>query len=178
MGTYAVANTIDSACDWLDQPSKVPKFLGTTATNMLLVIQKDVVFTKMFSNHAPTPMPKASLALFAIRDSHTIATAFLLPPVLGHWFANKGYVKDAVTGEFVVQLAAPCVIQLFSTPYHLLALDLYNRPHASRHERWNLVRKNYAMSAVARVGRILPAFGIGGVTNRSLRQSITNLLAN
>ena len=66
--TYFAANIIDSACEWLHQPVRMPKFLGVTAVNMTMVIGKDIAFTRMFSPVAPQPLPKASIGLFAVRD--------------------------------------------------------------------------------------------------------------
>jgi hypothetical protein len=68
--------------------------------------------------------------------------------------------------------------QLISTPYHLIALDLYNRAAGTVTwaDRWALVREKYNVSVAARVGRILPAFGVGGVANRHLRDDLMAVL--
>ena len=60
-------------------------------------------------------------------------------------------------------------MQLFSTPLHLFGLDLYNRPNISLTERFSFIRTQYFKTAVARMSRILPAFGIGGIINRYTR---------
>ena len=71
--------------------------------------------------------------------------------------------------EDAAQLVSPVVIQLLSTPFHLYALDLYNRKAAAASDRVRLVLDKYAVSVAARCARILPAFGIGGVANRFFR---------
>ncbi len=172
------ANTIDTSCEWANVSAKMPKILGTTPVNMFLVIQKDIAFAHLFGTKAPTALPKPSLALFAIRDSHTVAASFLLPPVIGAWMEEKGMVSKRAHGEFIAQLLAPSAVQLISTPYHLIALDLYNRPTGTVTwaDRWALVREKYNVSVAARVGRILPAFGVGGVANRHLREIMVQAL--
>ena len=170
--TYLAANAIDTTCEWASKPARWPKFLGTTPVNMALVIRKDVAFSKLFgagAGHSRMPLP--SYGLFAIRDSHTVAAAFLLPPVLCQWLLDTEVVQHKTYAEVVAQVLAPAAVQFLSTPYHLLALDLYNRagpvPFA---DRWALIRDKYVVSTLARIGRIGPAFGVGGVANRTLRE--------
>lgn len=176
--TYLAANAIDTSCEWASKPARWPKFLGTTPVNMALVIRKDVAFSKLFGatnggvgSGPARAMPLPSYALFAVRDSHTVAAAFLLPPVVCQWLLDTGVVKDKTCAEVAAQVLAPAAVQFLSTPYHLLALDLYNRagplPFA---DRWALIRDKYVVSTLARIGRIGPAFGVGGVANRSLRE--------
>jgi hypothetical protein len=64
------------------------------------------------------------------------------------------------------------VVQL--TPFSLTdlhGLDLYNREAASTQERISFVKREYAKTAVARMARIFPAFGIGGVVNKYIRKT-------
>lgn len=70
----------------------------------------------------------------------------------------------------VAQFIAPAAMQVLSTPMHLLGLDFYNRTRMRFEERWVLVRGAWASSCLARMGRIVPAFGVGGVVNTSLRR--------
>jgi hypothetical protein len=92
-----------------------------------------------------------------------------------------------MSGLTAAQFAAPAAIQLLSTPLHLLGLDLYNRPSGSGgtaggsavakvswRERWLLIRSRWLASTAARIGRIVPAFGVGGVVNYKVRQSLLN----
>lgn len=82
----------------------------------------------------------------------------LLPNGLSHFKAQN-----------IAQFVAPAAMQILSTPMHLLGLDFYNRTGVTFGERWAVVRKAWAMSCVARMGRIVPAFGVGGVVNTGLR---------
>ena len=69
------------------------------------------------------------------------------------------------------QFLAPAAIQLISTPIHLLGLDLYNRQgHLGFGERYSRIVRDWGVSALARMGRIIPAFGVGGVVNANMRR--------
>ena len=48
-------------------------------------------------------------------------------------------------------------------------LDLYNRPNIGLTERFSFIKTQYVRTAIARMSRILPAFGIGGIINRYSR---------
>lgn len=88
-------------------------------------------------------------------------------------------MKKYVTAASVAQFVTPAAIQLISTPLHLLGLDLYNRPGASivgEGGRVGMVVGNWAKSAVARICRIVPAFGVGGVVNSKVRRGLMGRL--
>jgi hypothetical protein len=138
--TYVVANAIDTSCEWASHPAKWPKFLGTTPVNMALVIRKDVAFANLFGTRPPTSLPLPSYGLFAVRDAHTIGAAFLVPPLLTRWFVDNEVISTRPRAEVASQLLAPAMVQFLSTPYHLLALDLYNRPGARWQDRLELIR--------------------------------------
>ena len=68
-------------------------------------------------------------------------------------------------------------MQLLSTPLHLHGLDLYNRNTAlSVNEKIAFVKREYLKTSLARMARILPAFGIGGVLNKKVRKEGIYLL--
>ena len=74
----------------------------------------------------------------------------------------------------IAQFVAPAGIQLLSTPLHLWGLDLYNRPMGENGVGWRArvgrVRRDWLGSSAARMGRIVPAFGVGGVVNAGVRR--------
>ncbi|KAF1361017.1 hypothetical protein EJ07DRAFT_164629 [Lizonia empirigonia] len=180
-GTYLTANTIDtlsSARHHTPLPSTTAgpsKFLATSTANLALCLYKDSQFTQLFGAATSTrPVPLPTFALFTIRDCLTIFASFNLPPLLAPHLetrlsaAAKSYVAPASVAQFVT----PAAIQLVSTPLHLLGLDLYNRPGArwgGAQGRAGQVLRNWGVSAVARIGRIVPAFGVGGVVNAKVR---------
>lgn len=87
-------------------------------------------------------------------------------------------LQKYTSGQTLVQFLAPASVQIISTPMHLLGLDLYNRGQKgiTWGDRWTIVKKNWGVSAVARMCRIVPAFGLGGVVNKKLRYNMTSRL--
>lgn len=126
---------------------------------------------------APT-IPKVSYSLFCLRDSVTIFASFNVPtliaPSIPDFIASTPSMKAATA-----QFACPALMQFFSTPMHLLGLDLYNRqppgglPWADRVAR---IRRDYISSSFARMGKIVPAYGVGGVVNVRMRATLMERL--
>lgn len=84
-----------------------------------------------------------------------------------------------VSGASVAQFVTPAAVQIFSTPLHLLGLDLYNRPGVAMggaEGRVGRVVRDWAKSAAARICRIVPAFGVGGVVNMKVRKGLMGRL--
>ncbi|KAI8962339.1 hypothetical protein F5Y11DRAFT_323168 [Daldinia sp. FL1419] len=190
-GTYLTANTLDTATSTaLNKPAVhvtmgTGKFVASSVANVGLCVYKDQVFVKMFGpGGPPRPVPMPSYMLFMLRDCLTIFASFNVPPLLGPILNERmgDTFQRKISGTTLAQFAAPAAVQLFSTPIHLLGLDLYNRPGAanglvSRRDRWVQVRKNWAISAVARICRIVPAFGLGGTVNTKVRRNLMEKLA-
>ncbi|KAM0796110.1 hypothetical protein BDR22DRAFT_776031, partial [Usnea florida] len=185
--TYATANTVDTISSTISNtPAQTvttgpAKFLATTSVNMSLSLYKDSQFTRMFG---PAPassiiagavvsrtVPKATYALFMIRDSLTVFASFNLPPLIAPALPLSEPLENALGRASVAQFLAPAGIQLFSTPLHLWGLDLYNRPGGavSWRARVGKVGRDWAGSSLARMARIVPAFGVGGVVNSGVR---------
>jgi hypothetical protein len=140
---------------------------------MSLCVYKDSQFARMFGAPGKTsPIPRITYALFALRDSMTIFASFNLPPLLSpHVPRITEALENEINRSNVAQFLAPAGIQIFSTPVHLLGLDLYNRGgKLGWGERFARVKRDWAVSALARMGRIVPAFGFGGVVNASVRR--------
>jgi hypothetical protein len=86
-------------------------------------------------------------------------------------------LEKSLSGQTIAQFLAPASVQLISTPMHLLGLDLYNRGQKMGWgDRWAIVKKNWGVSAAARICRIVPAFGVGGVVNSKLRKEFMTKL--
>ncbi|KAG0180855.1 hypothetical protein DFQ28_000327 [Apophysomyces sp. BC1034] len=169
-GTYFTANVVDTTCEQRSVEQATTswlKFLATTAVNMSMCIYKDRAFTRMFGTSAVRALPLLSYLFFATRDSMTVAASFIAPPLMASALQERQW--DEQHAKVVAQLTCPAAVQFFSTPLHLFALDLYNRPTASIGQRTNLVRSLYFKTTMARCARIGPAFGIGGVGNAYLR---------
>ncbi|CAF9931863.1 hypothetical protein IMSHALPRED_008733 [Imshaugia aleurites] len=179
-GTYATANTIDTISSTVSHTpattttSGPAKFLATTSVNMSLCLWKDSHFARMFgiAGAVSRSVPTASYALFATRDSLTIFASFNLPPLIAPWLPLSAELEKSLGRAGVAQFLAPAGIQLLSTPLHLLGLDLYNRPRGDG-TRWRAraqkVGRDWFGSSLARMGRVVPAFGVGGVVNGGVR---------
>lgn len=176
-GTYITANTLDTfksttAGKQASATTSGPaKFLATSTANLSLCLYKDSQFTKLFGTVSPRPVPPVTYGLFALRDCLTIFASFNLPPLIAPSLplseAAEKYVSRASTAQFL----APAAIQLISTPFHLLGLDYYNRNGGTTlKDRFDVVKKNWMTSSFARMCRIVPAFGVGGVVNGNLRK--------
>ena len=190
-GTYLTANTVDTVDSTLKNKSPESttagpaKFVATTGVNMSLCLYKDSQFTRMFGTQSPSlagtamrTVPTASYGLFALRDSLTIFASFNLPPLIAPLLPLSKEVEKQVSRASTAQFLAPAGIQLLSTPLHLWGLDLYNRPKGSGvglGARVTRVGRDWVGSSFARMGRIIPAFGVGGVVNLAVRERMLNL---
>ncbi|KAL8674815.1 MAG: hypothetical protein Q9168_000796 [Polycauliona sp. 1 TL-2023] len=184
--TYLTANTIDTISSTVTPTaithttSGTSKFLAASTVNMSLCLYKDSQFTQMFrapGNPASTltrSIPKASYMLFGLRDSMTVFASFNLPPLIAPMLSSE--VEKVVSTASVAQILTPAAMQVFTTPLHLWGLDLYNRPGVSLAERLRQVGTNWAGSTFARMGRIIPAFGFGGVINGKVRRRLMGKL--
>jgi hypothetical protein len=76
----------------------------------------------------------------------------------------------------IAQFVAPAAIQFASTPMHLLGLDIYNRSGVTLSQRWELVKRAWLGSSLARIARIVPAFGVGGIINTHARRTMMEKL--
>ncbi|KZF25483.1 hypothetical protein L228DRAFT_244330 [Xylona heveae TC161] len=190
-GTYLTANSVDTATSVSNgsaasaTSSGMPKFLATTVANMGICLYKDSRFAQMFGSSggggAARPVPPASIALFAIRDCLTIFASFNLPPKLAPLLPMTDEVEKVMSRATAAQFITPAACQLVSTPIHLLGLDLFNRPNGagglgakalSWSQRWSKIRQDWLTSSIARMCRIVPAFGVGGVVNADLRRKL------
>jgi len=110
------------------------------------------------------------MLLFAKRDSMTVFSSFVLPDYISKYLLDNVDL-DTVTATYSAQLITPVSMQILSTPLHLLGLDIYNRgKNISIQERLTFIKKEYSKTLLARMSRIFPAFGIGGVINRYIRK--------
>ncbi|KAF4445122.1 hypothetical protein F53441_10964 [Fusarium austroafricanum] len=192
-GTYLTANAVDTSFSTVNnKPASsvtagTTKFAASSAANIGVCIYKDQVFVRMFGppGVVPRPVPLASYTLFALRDCLTIFASFNVPPLLGLYLDKRfsEEMKKRVSGLYAAQFLAPAMVQFISTPMHLFGLDLYNRQATgpggavvTMRDRLDLVRRNWFISSVARICRIVPAFGVGGVVNMKVRKNLMTKL--
>ncbi|KAH6676543.1 hypothetical protein B0J14DRAFT_356059 [Halenospora varia] len=186
-GTYLTANSLDTITSTVQNKpathvtSGTMKFAASSSANIGLCLFKDQAFARLFGpGGPPRPVPLPSYALFTLRDCLTIFASFNVPPLLGPVLNRNlsSEVQKSISGQTIAQFAAPAGVQLLSTPMHLLGLDLYNRggKNITWGDRWAIVKKNWGVSAVARICRIVPAFGVGGVVNAKVRKNLISKL--
>lgn len=175
--TYTFANTLDTyMATTRNRPassttSGIAKFSATSAANVSLSLVKDSQFTKMFGTVSARPIPPVTYGLFIVRDALTIFASFNVPYYLAPRLPiSDDFARRYMSRASVAQFLAPAFMQLGSTPLHLLGLDLYNRAEeTSLRQRLVKVRQDWLKSSFARMARIIPAFGIGGVVNNTMR---------
>jgi hypothetical protein len=186
-GTYLTANTLDTITSTVKNKrsthvtSGTAKFAASSTANIGLCVFKDQAFAKLFGPGGPArPVPLPSYVLFTLRDCLTIFASFNVPPLLGPVISRSmgQELEKSVSGQTVAQFVAPATVQIFSTPMHLLGLDFYNRSgkEITWGDRWAIIKKNWGVSAAARICRIVPAFGVGGVVNSKVRKSLISKL--
>ena len=73
--------------------------------------------------------------------------------------------------DLAASFAVPIAAQFLSTPLHIWAMDLPNRPTASPLARLAAVAASYSSVLTGRVMRILPAFGLGTYVNDVVKES-------
>ena len=170
-GTYAVANTVESIAGRSEIDPLYPKFLCSATTNVSLSVAKDYAFARMFGKGPIKPMPRTSLGIFATRDSMTILASFTLPPIIAGQLVNQ-MAFTPKNADITAQLIAPVSMQILSTPLHIFGLDLYNkaRSDVKLSDRLLFIKQEYFKTLLARMSRIFPAFGIGGVLNKHLKR--------
>ena len=176
-GTYIVANSIELLCtrnsiDWY-----IPKFLGSSVTNISLSLLKDQAFSKMFGVVKPKSLPPSSFVLFAMRDSITIGSSFNLPYTISQNLQHS-YQWNKTVADTTAQLVTPVAMQLFSAPLHLLGMDIYNSPAHTSAERAAFCKREFVKTTAARMGRVFPAFGVGGVSNFYMKKATSKFLDN
>ncbi|THY33069.1 hypothetical protein D6D00_01103 [Aureobasidium pullulans] len=184
-GTYVTANTLDTCSSTISAKSASTttsgpaKFLATSSANLSLCLYKDSRFAKLFgvATSSPRPIPGPSYALFALRDCLTVFASFNVPPLIAPLMPLSDNMQKHISAASAAQFVAPAAIQLISTPLHLLGLDLYNRDgKLGARERMIKVRKDWLKSSFARMARIIPAFGVGGVVNTRVRANLMGRL--
>ena len=84
-------------------------------------------------------------------------------------------MEKQISRASAAQFLAPAGIQLLNTPLHLWGLDMYNRPGMTWRARVERVGRDWMGSSLARMGRIVPAFGVGGVVNGRVRKSMMSM---
>ena len=150
--------------------------------NTILTVFKDSFILRnlpMASSGAPAPkfVPMLSRVGFCVRDVVTCVAAFTLVPMFAQWLTTvyHGDAAPAVASNKTVSaLTVPAAMQFFTTAMHIAAIR-YQRtyPNPSWRDVSDSLRRDYMGSVAARIGRIIPAFGIGSLGNAALLDTTT-----
>lgn len=166
--TYIANNTIDSLCKIYHLNDVVMKLVFVTAVNMTTSIMKDAAFAKYFGTKPPTKIPFISYCIWFVRDMLSIASAFVLPERFSSFLQNRQNMSKN-KADVSAQFSVPIGMQVVLLPIHLLGLDIYNNNVSIASDRAKRILKNYFPSLPLRFIRMAAAYGIGGVTNKNLR---------
>lgn len=127
-------------------------------------LQQDHCFYKMLNKGTTKVFPLKSYGLFAVRDGLTILSSFALKEQLQAHLESAHGMKHR-NADLAASFAVPIAAQFLSSPLHIWAMDLPNRPTASAWSRLATVASSYTSVLSGRVLRILPAFGLGTYIN-------------
>ncbi|KAJ5468314.1 hypothetical protein N7475_006066 [Penicillium sp. IBT 31633x] len=186
--TYSVANVTETISRKLEiSAAGTITFATTMLANVPLAVWKDIRFAKdygtgrgpdakILKETIPQPcrpqnksLARTAAAIFLVRDGVTIFGSFTLAP----WLSDV--IPDDLTAHphakpVITQLTVPVLTQFVATPLHLFALDLYTRQYTVPFlERVKYSQQYLPSSTLLRCVRIIPAFGIGCLTNMELR---------
>jgi len=173
--TYCAANSIRTVTEHYSTSkgqSATALFVGTTAVNSTATMLKDSMYAKMFGSavSAARPVPNITYGLWGLRDCLVISSSFILPPILQSTLIKRFDMEESLA-KTTSQIVCPVASQFVAGPVQLLGLDYYNRPGTTFKSRLSLLASEFTTICAARVARIAPAYGIGGVGNNYVRDS-------
>lgn len=158
-----------------DGLGKIGVFAMTTVVNSSATMLKDKYYATHFGTAtASTRMPKLTYLLWGVRDCMVIGSSFILPDIMCD-ILTKNSDLDRTTALRISQFACPVLTQFAAGPVQLLSLDIYNRPLPNMSwrdiisERLKFQANNFFSIVGARISRIAPAYGVGGIGNTYLR---------
>ena len=135
---------------------------------------KDRFYAKQFGSTA-TKMPLVTYGLWGLRDCLVIGSSFILPDKMSQ-ILQEEIDLDETSALQLSQLICPIAAQTVATPVQMLGLDYYNRPLSDHTFKSALVERlkfqylNFSSILTARILRIAPAYGVGGVGNTYFRE--------
>mmetsp|Transcript_8437 Transcript_8437/g.11334 ORF Transcript_8437/g.11334 Transcript_8437/m.11334 type:complete len:378 (-) Transcript_8437:384-1517(-) len=157
-------------------------FLGTTIVNSTTSILKDRAYARMFGTSSlASKVPVITYGLWASRDAMVMGSSFVLPEMVSETL-KEGTSMTKQDALRLSQFLCPVLTQVFASPLQLLGLDFYNRPLREMSfgktifERSRFVGQNFSSVTAARVARMAPAYGIGGIGNTYFRNEWRNML--
>eukprot|EP00543_Licmophora_paradoxa_P013576 CAMPEP_0202469714 /NCGR_PEP_ID=MMETSP1360-20130828/79291_1 /ASSEMBLY_ACC=CAM_ASM_000848 /TAXON_ID=515479 /ORGANISM="Licmophora paradoxa, Strain CCMP2313" /LENGTH=185 /DNA_ID=CAMNT_0049095139 /DNA_START=1 /DNA_END=558 /DNA_ORIENTATION=+ len=151
--------------------------MGTSFVNSSCSLLKDRAYARMFgTTGAAASMPIITYGLWASRDAMVVGSSFILPDKLTGHLVEK-YDMERTSAQRFSQLSLPIATQFLAGPVQLLGLDFYNRPLTDLSfreavvDRTRFLIRGFVSVVSARIARIAPGYGIGGVLNKEYRDA-------
>ena len=166
--TYATANLTEFACRSAGVDYKIPTMIMTSMVNIAAIAYKDKEYAKLFGSTTSRQFPRLSYGLFAIRDTITITSSFVVKKDFIAYLERNFHIEHRIA-DFFASLTLPMAAQLISTPIHILSIDLFMSPHDTIQHRIKNILSKYPSVCTGRMFRVIPAFGIGGFINDMIR---------
>lgn len=171
--TYLTANCTKRLCEDNSIDYKLPTAVSTSVVNIIMIGQKDRAYATIYSElfkTQPKVFPKLSYLLFACRDGLTVTSSFVIKNTVKESL-EKNYGLSSRNADLAASFSVPMIAQVFATPFHILALDKYERSNVPFANRLALVSKSFASVCSGRALRIVPAFGLGGYLNDVFKEA-------
>lgn len=144
----------------------VPSFLAiglTTAVNVATMAEKDRVYSSLCASLPASSLPASSRFLSLTGAMFTVYAQIIQRKPVEDELLRLGMSPNL--SVFLSSAAVSMAAQLFSTPFHLLSMDLYRYPTRTWRERFYPLFGAYPAVCAGRMLRVLPAFGGGGYLN-------------
>jgi hypothetical protein len=152
-------------------------FLGTTFVNSGFSLLKDRTYARLYgSNPIQASVPRLTYAMWMARDLSVVGSSFILPDLVYPKLMDV-YGLDENSAKRICQFTLPMGAQFVAGPLHYLGLDLYNRNLDSKSwfeaflDRSKSLYGGFAPVVMARMARIVPGYGFGGVLNTQFRDN-------
>jgi hypothetical protein len=164
--TFGTANLMEYYSKRYSIKSQVPTVLATSTVNIILMSYKDREYSHYFGIMRPS-MSWKSRMLSAIGAYITVYGQFVKKEEVEKKCLL--YFSPSVS-MFLSSIIVSMGAQLFSTPFHILSMDLYQSPTRSFSERIQKMKSLYGSICLGRMLRIFPAFGCGGYLNEKWKR--------
>ncbi len=165
--TFGTANVVEYYSKCYSIESRIPTILLTSTVNILFMTYKDREYTRYFGIKRQ-PMPGKSLLLSAIGAYITVYAQFVKREEVEQKYIT--HVSPSVR-LFLSSIIVSTLAQLFSTPFHILSMDIYQSPSRPFSERIHKIKSLYTTICLGRMLRIIPAFGCGGYLNEMWKRN-------
>jgi hypothetical protein len=140
--------------------------LGTSFVNVYMMAYKDRKFCEIFGI-CNNRYDIKSYGLFMSGAMFTVYGNFVYKDVIMNKI--KLYNIDDNINNFISSIIVSVGAQIFSTPFHILGLDYYRNKNQTLIHRFQNIKNIYSNVCLARMIRVVPAFGIGSYLNDYLK---------